>query len=150
MGITWQALYTALGRTVKAALAGAGIAAELRQSDIKRPVTRRQVKIDLTDCTASGDDDAAAYSYDAEIYFYPQNAQRPRDECMTAASAIAGALRSGQMVDGLHIPIPDGISTEMVDGVLAASFTLEWLETAADEGEMLETLEMREERDIWQ
>lgn len=145
MSITWETLQAAMVGVVGSALEQFDVKATMTRNDIKRPVARRMCKIDLTDCSESGDDDQAEYRYDAEIYFYPKDQKAARDECMAAKAAIGSALRAGILVAGHHIPIPDGVNFEIMDGVLIGSLSLEWLEAAEDEGDEMETLSIREE-----
>lgn len=138
--ITWKDLNNALGAVVSQALKDAGLPAERDRQDVNKPVARRSYRIDLTTTDGMGTDDYAETGADVEIYFYPANGRRPRDEVQEAAQALRCALRPGIPVGGVVLEIADTIETDMSDGVLALMFRLEWVETAEETGEPMETL----------
>ena len=138
--ITWKDLNSALGTIVSQALQDAGLPAERDRQDVRKPVVRRSFRIDLTTTDSMGTDDYAETGVDVEIYFYPANSSRPRDEVQTAAQALRLALRPGIPVGGVVLEIAETIETDMSDSVLSLMFRLEWVETAAEEGEPMETL----------
>ena len=138
--ITWTDLNNALGTIVSQTLTEIGLPAERDRQDITKPVTRRSYRIDLTATDGMGTDDYAETGVDVEIYFYPAKADRPRDEVQAAAQALRCALRPGIPAGGVVLEIADTIETDMSDGVLALMFRLEWVETAEETGEPMETL----------
>ena len=91
--ITWKDLNNALGALVSQALKDAGLPAERDRQDVSKPVVRRSYRIDLTTTDGMGTDDYAETGADVEIYFYPANSRRPRDEVQEAAQALRCALR---------------------------------------------------------
>lgn len=117
------------------------MSAVLVKSDVKRPVTRSSVKIDVTSANSSANCDVAERSVDVEIYVYPKGSN-PRDACLCAADAIRLALSSGIIVNHTYLPIEDGIDTDIEDGVLVALFRLDWMEYMEEDGEPMETLQM--------
>ena len=138
--ITWTDLNNALGAIVSQTLTEIGLPAERDRQDITKPVTRRSYRIDLTATDGMGTDDYAETGVDVEIYFYPAKADRPRDEVQAAAQALRCALRPGIPVCGVVLEIADTIETDMTDGVLALMFRVDWVETAEETGEYMETL----------
>ena len=138
--ITWTDLNNALGAIVSQTLTEIGLPAERDRQDITKPVTRRSYRIDLTATDGMGTDDYAETGVDVEIYFYPAKADRPRDEVQAAAQALRCALRTGIPVCGVVLEITDAIETDMTDGVLALMFRVDWVETAEETGEYMETL----------
>lgn len=123
------------------ALRDAGMPATLMRSDIKRPVTRTMVKIDVTSANSGANCDVTERSVDAEIYVYPKG-NNARDACLCAADAIRLALAGGIVVNHAYLPIEDGIDTDIEDGVLVALFRLDWMECIEEDGEPMETLQM--------
>lgn len=138
--ITWTDLNNALGAIVSQTLTEIGLPAERDRQDITKPVTRRSYRIDLTTTDGMGTDDYAETGADVEIYFYPANSRRPRDEVQEAAQALRCALRPGIPVGGVVLEIADTIETDMTDGVLALMFRVDWVETAEEAGEPMEEL----------
>ena len=138
--ITWTDLNNALGTIVSQTLREIGLPAERDRQDITKPVTRRSYRIDLTATDGMGTDDYAETGVDVEIYFYPAKADRPRDEVQAAAQALRCALRTGIPVCGVVLEIADAIETDMTDGMLALMFRVDWVETAEETGEYMETL----------
>lgn len=143
--ITWKDLNSALGDLVSRTLKDAGLPAERDRQDVSKPVARRSFRIDLTATDGMGTDDYAETGADVEIYFYPANSRRPRDEVQEAAQALRCALRPGIPVGGVVLEIADTIETELSDSVLTLMFRLEWVETAAETGEYMETLVYNQE-----
>ena len=137
--ITWKDLNSALGDLVSRTLKDAGLPAERDRQDVSKPVVRRSFRIDLTTTDGMGTDDYAETGADVEIYFYP------RDEVQEAAQALRCALRPGISVGGVVLEIADTIETELSDSVLTLMFRLEWVETAAETGEYMETLVYNQE-----
>ena len=143
--ITWKDLNSALGDLVSRTLEDAGLPAERDRQDVSKPVVRRSYRIDLTTTDGMGTDDYAETGADVEIYFYPACSRPPRDGVQEAAPALGCALRPGLPVGGVVLEIADTIETELSDSVLTLMFRLEWVETAAETGEYMETLVYNQE-----
>lgn len=139
--IRWTDIDNALGAAVSAALKAAGLPAARVRDDVTAPLVRRSYRIDVGQTEHSGGEDWDECVCDAEIYLYPADGTRPRDELNTAADALGAALREGVDVQGVRL-IPDGPVACDADGeVLAVLLTLMWTESAEETGEMMEELE---------
>ena len=77
---------------------------------------------------------------DIEIYYYPQEKERPKDELNEVSQLLKAALRSGVAVSDMQIELSDSIEADVSDGILALMFRLEWIETAEEEGETMNEL----------
>ena len=86
--ITQDDINTALGQAVGAALKAAGLAAEWTRSDIRRPVVRPSYRVDVSSADDMGTEDYAERGVDVEIYYYPRDAEQPRDELARAAETL--------------------------------------------------------------
>lgn len=138
--ITQDDINTALGQTVGAALEAAGLAAEWTRPDTRRPVVRPSYRVDVSSANDMGTDDYAERDVDVEIYYYPRDAEQPRDELARAAETLRVLLRTGVTVGGAVLEVADTVDSDTTDGILALMLRLEWIETAEDEGEPMETL----------
>ena len=113
--IRWKEIDDALGAVVSAALGAADLPAGRIRDDVKTPLVRRSYRIDVGQTDGMGTDDYAETGCDIEIYFYPADGTRPRDELNTAADAIRAALREGVTVQGVVL-IPEDDITCDADG----------------------------------
>ena len=87
-----------------------------------------------TDC-------AATQACDIEIYFYPADGTRPRDELNTAADAIRAALREGVTVqDVVLIPEERHFLRRRRRDAAGIMLRLAWIETAEETGEFMEEM----------
>ena len=113
----------------------------LRQ-DVPEPLPRPSVKIDILPFEVSP---ACAgmreYDIDVDIWYYPQNKNRPRDECRQAAELLTDVLADGFDVDGeAWLQITDDISCDLSNGVLVLQFQIAWTASTDETGEPMETL----------
>lgn len=115
--------------------------AKIMRADAPKPVVRPSFKIDVLPvgggAACAG---AREYEADVDIWYYPPNAQRPRDECDTVAEQLLDTLGEGFAVGDVWLPIDDTIEVDTSQGVLVAQFGVSWVETAAETGEYMETL----------
>lgn len=115
--------------------------AKIMRADAPKPVVRPSFKIDVLPVSGSAAcDGAREYEADVDIWYYPADAHRPRDECDTVAEQLLDALGEGFAVGGVWLPIDDTIEVDTSQGVLVAQFGISWVETAAETGEYMETL----------
>lgn len=138
--ITWKEIDDAVGGIVSAALTDADLTAARIRSDISEPIARRSYRIDLTNTDDTRTETYAERGMDVEIYYYPQEKERPRDELNDASQVLKSALGGGILVSDVHIELSEGIEADVSDGILTLMFRLEWIETKEDEGEMMEKL----------
>ena len=151
--IQWKEIDDALGAVVSAALKAANLPAVRERKDVKAPLVRRSYRIDVGQTDGMGTDDYAETGCDIEIYFYPADGTRPRDELNTAADAIRAALREGVTVQDVVLIPEDDIACNAdvmdtywtaflnADGeTLTVMLRLTWIETAEETGEFMEDM----------
>lgn len=115
--------------------------AEVMRPDDKKPLKRPSFKIDVLPVGGGAAcDGAREYEADIDIWYYPADAHRPRDECDAVAEQLLDTLGEGFAVGGVWLPIDDTIEVDTSQGVLVAQFGVSWVETAAETGEYMETL----------
>ena len=136
----WKEIDDALGAVVSAALKAANLPAVRERKDVKAPLVRRSYRIDVGQTDGMGTDDYAETGCDIEIYFYPADGTRPRDELNTAADAIRAALREGVTVQGVVLIPEDDITCDVDGETLAVMLRLTWIETAEETGEFMEDM----------
>ncbi len=138
--ITWQEIDDAIGRIITESLNAAGYPAARIRNDVSEPVARRSYRIDLSNTDDMGTEIYAERGMDIEIYYYPQEKERPKDELNEVSQLLKAALRSGVAVSDMQIELSDSIEADVSDGILALMFRLEWIETAEEEGETMNEL----------
>lgn len=115
--------------------------AKILRSDVPKPAVRPSFKIDVLPVNGGAAcAGAREYEADVDIWYYPPNAQRPRDECDTVAEQLLDTLGDGFEVGGVWLPIDDTIEVDTSQGVLVAQFGVSWVETTTETGEYMETL----------
>lgn len=115
--------------------------AKIMRADAHKPVVRPSFKIDVLPVSGGAScDGAREYEADIDIWYYPRSSDRPRDECDAVAEQLLDTLGEGFAVGGVWLPIDDTIEVDTSQGVLVAQFGISWVETAAETGEYMETL----------
>lgn len=115
--------------------------AKILRTDVPKPAVRPSFKIDVLPVSGGpACDGAREYEADVDIWYYPKSGDRPRDECDTVAEQLLDALSEGFSVGGVWLPLDDTIEVDTSQGVLVAQFGISWVETAAETGEYMETL----------
>lgn len=115
--------------------------AKIMRADAPKPVVRPSFKIDILPVGGGAAcDGAREYEADVDIWYYPKSSDRPRDECDEVAEQLLDTLGEGFEVGGVWLPIDDTIEVDTSQGVLVAQFGISWVETAAETGEYMETL----------
>lgn len=115
--------------------------AEVMRPDEDKPVKRPSFKIDVLPVSGGAAcDGAREFETDIDIWYYPQNAQRPRDECDEVAGQLLDVLSDGFSVGGVWLPIDDAVEVDTTQGVLVAQLGVSWVETAAEDGEPMDEL----------
>ena len=115
--------------------------AKMIRADAPKPVVRPSFKIDVLPVSGGAAcDGAREYEADVDIWYYPKSSDRPRDECDEVAEQLLDTLGEGFAVGGVWLPIDDTIEVDTSQGVLVAQFGVSWVETAAETGEYMETL----------
>lgn len=115
--------------------------AKILRSDVPKPAVRPSFKIDVLPVGGGAAcDGAREYEADVDIWYYPKSSDRPRDECDEVAEQLLDTLDEGFEACGVWLPIDDTIEVDTSQGVLVAQFGVSWVETAAETGEYMETL----------
>ena len=115
--------------------------AKIIRTDVPKPTVRPSFKIDVLPVSGGAAcDGAREYEADIDIWFYPKNAERPRDECDGVAEQLLDTLSEGFTVGGVWLPLDEDITIDISQGVLVAQFGISWVETAAEAGEPMEEL----------
>lgn len=138
--ITWKKINKALGKVVRETLEEINLPASFIKDDVNKPIVRRSFRIDLTNTDDFGTLSYAERGVDVEIYFYPEDKERPRDEINEASQVLKAALRTGIFVEGFPIELEDRIEADASSGILALMFRLFWIEIAEEDGEFMEDL----------
>ena len=115
--------------------------AKIIRSDVPKPVVRPSFKIDVLPVGGGAAcDGAREREIDVDIWYYPKDTDRQRDECDTVAERLLDTLGEGFAACGVWLPIDDTIEVDTSQGVLVAQFGVSWVETAAETCEYMETL----------
>ena len=115
--------------------------AAVMRPDEDKPVVRPSFKIDVLPVSGGAAcDGEREYEADIDIWYYPKDAHRPRDECDTVAGLLLDALGDGFAVGGVWLPLDDAVAIDTSQGVLVAQLGVSWVETATETGEYMETL----------
>lgn len=115
--------------------------AKILRTDVPKPAVRPSFKIDVLPVSGGpACDGAREYEADVDIWYYPKSGDRPRDECDEVAEQLLDTLGEGFAVGGVWLPIDDTIEVDTSQGVLVTQFGVSWVETAAETGEYMETL----------
>lgn len=115
--------------------------AEVMRPDEDKPVKRPSFKIDVLPVSGGAAcAGAREYETDIDIWYYPKDAQHPRDECDAVAEQLLDTLGDGFAVGGIWLPLDDAVEIDTSQGVLVAQFSTSWVETAAETGEPMEEL----------
>lgn len=130
---------------VEQAAARSGTGAELSAEDLSRPILRPSVKIDLEESReAAAVEDRVEVEVTFRIYFFARDRSRPKLDNLAMRQALGRAFRDGVPVGEDVIPIDEGLSFTVPDGVLEAALELRLdLEPETPEGELMETLSQR-------
>lgn len=127
------------------AAARSGTGAELSAEDLSRPILRPSVKVDLEESReAAAVEDRVEVEATFRIYFFARDRSRPKLDNLAMRQALGMAFRDGIPVGEDVIPIDEGLSFTVTDGVLEAALDLRLdLEPETPEGELMETLSQR-------
>ena len=123
------------------AAAQSGTGAERSAEDLSRPILRPSVKIDLE---AAAVEDRVETEVTFRIYFFARDRSRPKLDNLAMRQALGLAFRGGVPVGEDVIPIDEGLSFTVTDGVLEAALELR-LDLVPEEpaGERMEALSQR-------
>lgn len=127
------------------AAARSGTGAELSAEDLSRPILRPSVKVDLEESReAAAVEDRVEVEATFRIYFFARDRSRPKLDNLAMRQALGMAFRDGIPVGEDVIPIDEGLSFTVTDGVLEAALDLRLdLEPETPAGDLMETLSQR-------
>lgn len=127
------------------AAARSGTGAELSAEDLSRPILRPSVKVDLEESReAAAVEDRVEVEATFRIYFFARDRSRPKLDNLAMRQALGMAFRDGIPVGEDVIPIDEGLSFTVTDGVLEAALELRLdLEPEEPAGERMAALSQR-------
>lgn len=148
--MTLKELNKGVCERVRAAVLASGLKAELVAEDLSAPIPRPCVKVELEE---SGDAQAIRHRTEQtvtfRVYFFAADQYRPKLDNLAMRQALSEAFRGGVPVGEETVPIDEGLSFAVADGVLTASMdlALDQLYIPADEeaAEWMEELEQNME-----
>lgn len=123
--MTLKELNKAVCGLVKRVAEASGLGAELMAEDLSAPIQRPSLKVELEE-----DRDARAIWHRVEqaitvrVYFFAADQYRPKLDNLAMRQALAEAFRDGVPVGEETVPIDEGLSFTVTDGVLVASMDL--------------------------
>ena len=128
-----------------ALVAGLRPAAPVIKTDSRKPVVRPSFRIDVYPVAGGAAcRDAREREVEVDIWYYPQDTDHPRDECDALADDLLAALDDGFEAGGVWISLDENAECDMTQDTLVVQFAADWVETAAEEGEYMETLEINQ------
>lgn len=146
--MTLLELNKGVGALAEQAAALAGTGAVLVAEDLSRPILRPSVKVELEDSTAvRATQSRAEQTVRFRIYYFARDKDRPKLENLAMRQALGEVFRDGVPAGGHVLPIDEGLSFSVVDGVLTAALELEVNLELPETGEPMETLHQNLEVD---
>lgn len=128
-----------------ALVAGLRPAAPVVKTDSRKPVVRPSFRIDVYPVAGGAAcRDAREREAEVDIWYYPQDTDHPRDECDALADDLLAALDDGFEAGGVWISLDENAECDMTQDTLVVQFAADWVESAAEEGEYMETLEINQ------
>ena len=128
-----------------ALVAGLRPAAPVIKTDSRKPVVRPSFRIDVYPVAGGAAcRDAREREVEVDIWYYPQDTDHPRDECDALADDLLVALDDGFEAGGVWISLDENAECDMTQDTLVVQFAADWVESAAEEGEYMETLEINQ------
>lgn len=128
-----------------ALVAGLRPAAPVIKTDSRKPVVRPSFRIDVYPVAGGAAcRDAREREVEVDIWYYPQDTDHPRDECDALADDLLAALDDGFEAGGVWISLDENTECDMTQDTLVVQFAADWVESAAEEGEYMETLEINQ------
>lgn len=149
--MTLKELNKAVCGLVKRAAEASGLGAELMAEDLSAPIQRPSLKVELEE-----DRDARAIRHRVEqaitfrVYFFAADQYRPKLDNLAMRQALSDAFRGGIPVGEDTVPMDEGLSFTVADGVLTASMglALDQLYTPGDEEAAERMEELRQNLEV--
>ena len=128
-----------------ALVAGLRPAAPVIKTDSRKPVVRPSFRIDVYPVAGGAAcRGAREREVEVDIWYYPKDTDHPRDECDALADELLAALDDGFEAGGVWISLDENAECDMTQDTLVVQFAADWVESAAEEGEYMETLEINQ------
>lgn len=144
--MTLKELNQAVNALVSKAAADSGTSAELVEEDLSRPIPRPGVKVVLEPGSDTRmTDGSVERSATFRIYFFARDKNRPKMDNLAMREALGAAFLDGISVGDGWLPIDEGLSFDVVDGVLTAALDINWTEEIPETGEYMEELNLEME-----
>ncbi len=140
--MTLKELNKAVCSLVTQAAAASGTGAELVAEDLSAPFVRPCVKVEL-----EGSADARAAEACVEdtvtfrVYFFARDPRRPKLDNLAMREALNDLFSNGIPTEEGTVPIDDGLSFSVSDGVLVAAIDLSLDQEIPETAELMETLQ---------
>ena len=145
--MTLLELNRAVCEQVKEATLNSGTGAELIAEDVSRPIIRPSVKVELEDGTdAAMALDVLEQAVTFRIYFYASDMNHPKLDNLAMREALSDTFRRGVETQEGTIPIDDGLSFSITDGVLVATLDVLLDQVNEDESGTIDVMEQLEPR----
>ena len=145
--MTLLELNRAVCEQVKEAALNSGTGAELIAEDVSRPIIRPSVKVELEDGTdAATSLDVLEQAVTFRIYFYASDMHQPKLDNLAMREALSDNFRRGVETPEGTVPIDDGLSFSVTDGVLVATLDVLLDQVNEDEPGTIDVMEQLEPR----
>ena len=145
--MTLLELNRAVCEQVKEATLNSGTGAELIAEDVSRPIIRPSVKVELEDGTdAAMALDVLEQAVTFRIYFYASDMHQPKLDNLAMREALSDKFRRGVETPEGTVPIDDGLSFSVTDGVLVATLDVLLDQVNEDEPGTIDVMEQLEPR----
>ena len=145
--MTLLELNRAVCEQVKEATLNSGTGAELIAEDVSRPIIRPSVKVELEDGTdAAMALDVLEQAVTFRIYFYASDMHQPKLDNLAMREALSDNFRRGVETPEGTVPIDDGLSFSVADGVLVATLDVLLDQVNEDEPGTIDVMEQLEPR----
>lgn len=149
--MTLKELNKAVCGLVKRTAEASGLGAELVAEDLSAPIQRPSLKVELEE-----DSEARAIRHRVEqtvtfrVYFFAADQYRPKLDNLAMRQALSDAFRGGIPVGEDTVPMDEGLSFTVADGVLTASMglALDQLYTPGDEEAAERMEELRQNLEV--
>ena len=139
--MTLKELNQAVCDLVKEGVKASGLEAELVAEDLSAPILRPSIKVELEE-----NSDAQAIRHRVEqtvtfrVYFFAADQYRPKLDNLAMREALSDSFRSGLDTAEGTVPIDEGLTFTVADGVLTAALDLLLEQETPEPEERMDTL----------
>lgn len=140
--MTLKELNKAVCGLVARAAAVSETGAELVAEDLSTPLVRPCVKVEMEDSAdARAVDACLEETVTFRVYFFARNPHRPKLDNLAMREALKDSFANGIPTGEGTVPIDDGLSFSVADGVLVVAIDLSLDQEIPETGEPMETLQ---------